>query len=260
MAGERFDIHTFNWLHEMVPKDCLINDNYWQTESGWPISCNYKNLHTFESKPGSCTRPAPGWDVKILDDDNNEINEPRKLGKLSLKLPLPPSFMMTLWGNDTKFIEKYLSDSPGYYTSGDAGFFDNEGYLHVMTRLDDVINTAGHRLSTYQMEEVLINHEDIVESAVVSKKDDLKGEVPVGFVVLKTGRNPNSKELEKILIRKMREDIGPIACFNKCMVLKCLPKTRSGKILRNVLKGMVNGTEYKVPPTIMDAEILPEIL
>ena len=167
--------------------------------------------------------------------------------------------MMTLWGNDAKFIEKYLSDSPGYYTSGDAGFYDKEGYLHVMTRLDDVINTAGHRLSTYQMEEVLINHSDIVESAVVSMQDDLKGEIPVGFVVLKTGRDPDPLELEKTLVMKMREDIGPIACFKQCMILGSLPKTRSGKILRNVLKGMVNGTDYKVPPTIQDVDILPAI-
>ena len=260
MAGERFDIHTFHWLQEMVPKTCLINDNYWQTESGWPICCNFKNLHTFESKPGSCTVPAPGWNVMILDDDNQVITEPRKMGKLSIKLPLAPSFMMTLWGNDERFVKKYLSDSPGYYTSGDAGFIDEDGYVHVMTRLDDVINTAGHRLSTYQMEEVLINHPDVVESAVVSMLDDLKGEIPVGFVVLYPGKNPDPKTLEKTLVAQMRNDIGPICCFKKCMILQMLPKTRSGKCLRNVLKGMVRGTAYKVPPTISDASILPEIL
>ena len=168
--------------------------------------------------------------------------------------------MMTLWGNDQKFIEKYLSDSPGYYTSGDAGFFDEDGYCHVMTRLDDVINTAGHRLSTYAMEEVLLNHDDVVESAVVSRLDDLKGEIPVGFVVLYPGKNPDPLELEKTLVKLMRSEIGPICCFRQCMVLKNLPKTRSGKCLRNVLKGMVRGTPYKVPPTINDADILPGIL
>jgi len=137
----------------------------------------------------------------ILDDDNNVINEPRKMGKLSIKLPLAPSFMMTLWGNDERFVKKYLSDSPGYYTSGDAGFIDEEGYVHVMTRLDDVINTAGHRLSTYQMEEVLINNDNVVEAAVVSRLDDLKGEIPVGFVVLYPGKNPDPKELEAALVK-----------------------------------------------------------
>jgi propionyl-CoA synthetase len=213
MAGERFDVHTFKWLNDMLPEGVLVNDNYWQTESGWPICCNYKNLHTFVSKPGSCTKPAPGWDVKILDDDNNEITEPRKMGKLSIKLPLPPSFMLTLWGDDSKFTMKYLADSPGYYTSGDAGYVDEEGYVHVMTRLDDVINTAGHRLSTYQMEEVLIDHPDIVEAAVVSKMDDLKGEVPVGFVVCYPDSNPDPVELEKLLVKKIRAEIGPIACL-----------------------------------------------
>ena len=152
-----------------------------------------------------------------------------------------------------------MSDSPGYYTSGDAGFIDEEGYVHVMTRLDDVINTAGHRLSTYQMEEVLINHKDIVESAVVARLDDLKGEIPVGFVVLKTGAEHDPLVLEKLLVKMMRTEIGPICCFRTCMVLNSLPKTRSGKILRNVLKGMVRGTAYKVPPTISDIDILPDI-
>jgi len=259
MAGERFDIHTFKWLNDMVPEGCLINDNYWQTESGWPICCNFKNLHTFEPKPGSCTKAAPGWDVQILDDDNNRITEPRKMGKLSIELPCPPSFMLTLWENDERFCQKYLSDSPGYYTSGDAGYIDEQGYVHVMTRLDDVINTAGHRLSTYQMEEVLIAHPDIVEAAVVSRQDDLKGEIPVGFVVLYPDANPDPLELEKLMVQMVRKDIGAVACFKQCMILPALPKTRSGKVLRNVLKGMVRGAAYKVPPTISDADILPAI-
>jgi propionyl-CoA synthetase len=162
----------------------LINDNYWQTESGWPICCNYKNLTTFKSKPGACTKPAPGYNVVVLDDDNNIIKEKKKLGKISILLPMPPSFMLTIWNANKRFEEKYLSDSPGYYTSGDAGFIDNDDYVNIMTRLDDVINTAGHRLSCYAMEEVISGNHNVVEAAVVSRIDELKGEIPVGFVVL----------------------------------------------------------------------------
>lgn len=188
MAGERCDIPTFEWIEKNL--GVLINDTYWQTETGWMISCNYSNLHRFKVKAGSATVPPPGYDIHILDDQNQLVKQ-GDLGKIAIRLPMPPSFMLTLWGNDQAFVDKYLSDSPGFYTSGDAGYFDEDGYLHVMTRLDDIINTAGHRLSTAAMEEVLVGHPDLVEAAVVAVRDELKGEVPVGFIVLKLGKNPD---------------------------------------------------------------------
>jgi len=167
-----------------------------------------QNLFTWPVKPGSAVKPAPGFLIHILDNDNNVLTEPGKLGRICIKLPMPPSFMLTLYNNDEGFIKKYLSDAPGYYQSGDCGYFDSDKYLNVMTRLDDIINTAGHRLSTASMEESLLGHDDVVEAAVVSKIDDFKGEVPVGFVVIKQGRNPNPKQLEKECIARIRKDIG----------------------------------------------------
>lgn len=166
MAGERCDVPTYNWITENLK--VLINDNYWQTEAGWIISCNYMNLHTFKCKPGSATKPCPGFKVEILDHNNNQVSA-KTLGKVCIKLPMPPSFMLTLYGNDQAFVEKYLAETPGYYTTGDAGYFDEDGYLNIMTRLDDIINTAGHRLSTASMEEVLIQGGKVVEAAVVAK-------------------------------------------------------------------------------------------
>lgn len=211
MAGERCDIPTFEWISSSLP-NVLINDNYWQTETGWIISCNFRNLHTFPMKPGSCIKPSPGFIVEIKDE-NNESVPAGTLGRLCVKLPLPPSFMLTLWNNDQAFIDKYLKDTPGYYVSGDAGYYDAQGFLHVMTRLDDIINTAGHRLSTAQMEEVLLGHNDIVEAAVVAARDELKGEIPVGFVVIKQGHTPDPRILQKELVQRIRDEIGPVASF-----------------------------------------------
>eukprot|EP01016_Furgasonia_blochmanni_P003540 TRINITY_DN11399_c0_g1_i2.p1 TRINITY_DN11399_c0_g1~~TRINITY_DN11399_c0_g1_i2.p1 ORF type:complete len:679 (+),score=206.33 TRINITY_DN11399_c0_g1_i2:147-2183(+) len=258
-AGERADIPTLQWLRDNLPKNVLLNDNYWQTESGWPISCNYRNFHTFPTKFGSATRPAPGYEVHILTESHEIIEEKKKLGAVCIKLPLPPSGMMTLWRNDEAFIQKYLSEHPGYYTSGDAGYYDEDGYLHITARVDDVINTAGHRLSTSQMEEVLNSYSDIAESAVVSHRDDLKGEVPVGFVVVKSGRGPNPNDLERALIKLVRTEIGPVAVFKNVIVVEKLPKTRSGKILRATLKKIVDGQKYKITPTIEDETVLPVI-
>ena len=184
MAGERCDIPTYEWIESKLK--VLINDNYWQTECGWIISCNFKNLHTFHPKPGSATKPSPGFQVEIMGHDNEPLPK-NSLGKVCIKLPLPPSFMLTLYNNDEAFLKKYLEETPGYYTSGDAGYFDDDGYLNVMTRLDDIINTAGHRLSTASMEEELIAHPSVSEAAVVAKIEELKGEIPIGFVVLKNG-------------------------------------------------------------------------
>jgi len=213
-------------------------------------------LHTFPTKPGSATKPCPGYLIHILDEKNQIMSEPGKVGKLCIKLPMPPSFMPTLYNNPDAFVEKYLTSAPGYYTSGDAGFFDEDGYVHVVTRLDDIINTAGHRLSTSQMEEVLMSHSDVAEAAVVGAQDDLKGEIPVGFVVLKGEVKRPHKEVEAELMKKIRNDIGTIASFKFCVVVDKLPKTRSGKLLRNILKKMVEGLPYKVTPTIEDESVL----
>jgi len=258
LAGERLDVPAYKWLMDNLPEDCLMNDNYWQTETGWSVGTNYKNLHTFPCKPGSVTKPAPGMRVSILDEHNNPLPN-GKLGKVCIKLPMPPSFMPTIYKNDEAFLNKYIVDNPGYYFTGDAGFFDEDGYLHVTARVDDVINTAGHRLSTSQMEEVLTGHNDIVEAAVIGALDELKGEIPVGFVVLKNGKERDPKELEKECIQKIRHDIGPVASFRCCLVVEKLPKTRSGKIIRNILRELANGHEPKVPATIEDESVVDSI-
>jgi len=216
-------------------------------------------LHTFKTKPGSATKPAPGYEIEIMDENNQVVKEASKIGKLCIKLPMPPSFMTTLHNNPQGFVQKYLVDPPGYYNTGDAAYVDAEGYVHVVTRTDDVIKTAGHRLSTSQMEEVLMHHPDVSEAAVVGGVDNLKGEIPIGFVVLHSGKKRDGKEIEKELIKKVREEIGPVAVFKCCLVVDKLPKTRSGKILRGMLKQMVDGEEYKVNPTIEDESVVPGI-
>lgn len=255
MAGERCDVPTYNWIQEGLK--VLINDNYWQTEAGWIISCNYKNLFTYKPKAGSAAKPCPGFDVHIMDQENKEITKPNTLGKICIKLPMPPSFMLSLWGNDEVFVKKYLTEVPGYYLAGDCGYFDEDNYLNVMTRIDDIINTAGHRLSTAQMEEVLCQIPDVNEAAVVSKIDDLKGEIPVGFIVPNNKCSLSKEELVKAAILKIRLEIGPVASFQMCFVVSKLPKTRSGKILRFCLRHLVNGEKIlNIPATIEDASAL----
>jgi len=255
LAGERLDVPAYHWLLDNLPKTCLLNDNYWQTETGWSVGTNFKNLHTFPCKPGSCTKPAPGNRVEILDEQNKPVPK-GSIGKVCIKLPMPPSFMPTLYKNDAAFYNKYIADNPGYYFTGDAGFFDEDDYLNITARVDDVINTAGHRLSTSQMEEVLTGHDDLVEAAVVGINDELKGEIPVGFVVLKQGRKRDPKELQDECRKKIRHDIGPVASFGYCIMVDKLPKTRSGKILRNVLRDIANGADPKIPATIEDAKVV----
>jgi len=258
LAGERLDVPAYKWLIDNLPKNCLLNDNYWQTETGWSIGTNFKNLYTFPAKPSSCAKPAPGMRVTILDEFNNPLPN-GKLGKACIKLPMPPSFTPTIYKNDEAFVKKYIADNPGYYNTGDAGFFDEDGYLNITARVDDVINTAGHRLSTGQMEESLTGHLDVVEAAVIEALDELKGEIPVGFVVLKKGQERNAKELEAECIKKIRYDIGPVAAFRFCLVVDKLPKTRSGKIVRNLLRDLTNGLEPKIPPTIEDVAVIETI-
>ncbi|CAI2361406.1 unnamed protein product [Moneuplotes crassus] len=257
LVGERCDPDTINWLEDKFP-DVLLNDTWWQTETGWPICSNYGNLHAFPTNPGSCTKVVPGYVVEILDDDNVPVDPPQ-LGKVSIKFPLPPSFMLTLWGNDEAFKEKYFSDSPGYYTTGDAGYFNDAGYLHIMTRVDDVINTAGHRLSTGRFEEVVNEHPHIVESACIGVWDTVRGEQPVALVIPATGAEFNPEDLKKEIIAKVRKDIGAFARLGGVLIVTRLPKTRSGKILRGTIKSIANKKHFKVPATIEDETVLKEI-
>lgn len=212
----------------------------------------------FPTTPGSCTRVVPGWDVYVLDDQN-EVTDPPTLGKVCMKCPTPPSFMLTLWGNDDAFVKKYFSDSPGYYTTGDAGYFDENHYLHIMTRVDDVINTAGHRLSTGRFEEVINEHELIVESAVVGVWDEIRGDQPFALVIPASGVEYNEDELKKQIVAKVRNDIGAFARLGGLIIVSRLPKTRSGKILRGCIKKICQKEHFSVPATIEDASVLDEL-
>jgi len=258
LVGERCDPDTVWWIHGHFP-NVVINDTWWQTETGWPICSNLLSADfktVFPTLPGSVTRPLPGYEVKIFDEEHHEVKEPNALGMVVIKLPMPPSFMPTLWGNDEVFVKRYLADAPGYYTTGDAGLIDEKGYLHIMTRVDDVINTCGHRLSTGQMEEVINEHACVVESAVVGHIDEIRGECPLAFVILKGNfedySDDDKKKLTKEINEKVRHDIGPIARLEGVLFVPKLPKTRSGKILRGTIKKISNQEEYKVPATIDD--------
>jgi propionyl-CoA synthetase len=259
LAGERCDPDTIYWLREQLPKT-IINDTWWQTESGHVISGNITNVDRYETifptLPGSATKPFPGFDVKVFNDDNTE-SKVGDLGKIVVKLPMAPSFMQTLWGSDELFIEKYLAETPGYYTTGDSGAMDENGYLHIMTRVDDVINVAGHRISTGRIEEVVNDHTLIVESAVVAFNDELKGETPLAFVILRG--NPDQKTIDKLTadVKAMvRADCGAFCSLSGVIPITMLPKTRSGKILRGTMKSVINGYPHKVPATIEDYSAL----
>jgi propionyl-CoA synthetase len=215
-------------------------------------------LHPFPVKYGSPTKAVPGWDVRVLNAENEEM-QPGEIGALSVKLPLPPGSLPTLWENDQRYIDAYLSEYPGYYKTADAGMIDEEGYIYVMSRTDDIINVAGHRLSTGAMEEVLASHPDVAEAAVLGVHDELKGQVPVGFLVLNAGIQRNSDEIIKEVVSMVREQIGPVAAFKKAAIVKRLPKTRSGKILRGTIRKIADNQEFKVPATIDDPAILDEI-
>ncbi|UCF32527.1 MAG: propionyl-CoA synthetase [Phycisphaerales bacterium] len=256
LAGERCDPDTLNWAseHLQVP----VIDHWWQTETGWAIAANCAGLGLLPIKPGSPTKPAPGWDVRVLNESGKEM-PPGQIGHLAVKLPLPPGSLPTLWNNDEGFVHSYLSEYEGYYTTADAGYKDEDGYVYIMARTDDIINVAGHRLSTGGMEEVLASHADVAECAVVGVADQLKGEIPAGFVVLKAGVDRSEREIVGELIQKIREKIGPVASFKVATVVKRLPKTRSGKILRGTIKKIADGVEYTTPPTIDDPAILDEI-
>ncbi len=255
-AGERLDPPTQEWLMEKSGKPVI--DHWWQTETGWGITANLQGIEAMPVKLGSSTVPTPGFNVKILDDGGNELGA-NEQGYIALKLPLPPSCLTTVWGNVEKFKESYLTAFPGYYASGDGGYIDEDAYVFVMGRVDDVINVAGHRLSTGEMEEVVGAHPAVAECAVIARDDDLKGQIPIGLVVLKSGVDIDSATLSKELIQDIRNQIGAIACYKDTYIVKRLPKTRSGKILRKSMRQMVNGQAYSVPSTIDDPSIMPEI-
>jgi propionyl-CoA synthetase len=256
LAGERCDPDTLHWAEERLQVPVI--DHWWQTETGWPIAANCVGLGMLPVKPGSPTKPVPGYDVRVVAEAGAEA-KPGDIGSVVVKLPLPPGCLPTLWNNDAGFAKSYMTAYPGYYLTGDAGFKDEDGYVFIMSRIDDIINVAGHRLSTGAMEEVLAGHPDVAECAVVGVADDLKGEVPVGFVVLKAGVERREADLVAELVNRVRDGIGPVASFKAAAVVKRLPKTRSGKILRGTVKRIADGGEYTVPATIDDPVILEEI-
>jgi propionyl-CoA synthetase len=256
LAGERCDPDTVKWAetHLKVP----VIDHWWQTETGWGIVANCLGIEQFPVKPGSPTKPVPGWDVQVLGADGHEMKR-GDIGALCCKLPLPPGSFPTLWNAEERFRKAYLDEYPGYYKTGDAGFIDADGYVSVMTRVDDVINVAGHRLSTGQMEEVLASHKDVAECAVIGVADDLKGQVPIGFIVLKAGVNRPEGEIIRDIVQLVRDRIGPVAAFKTAVVVKRLPKTRSGKILRGTMQRIADSQTFRQPATIDDPAILDEI-
>jgi propionyl-CoA synthetase len=256
LAGERCDPDTLFWARDKLQKPVV--DHWWQTETGWGIAANPLGIEPMEVKPGSPTVAMPGYDVQILNEEGQQMPD-GEMGNIVIKLPLPPSCLPTLWNNDQRFIDSYLSKYPGYYLTGDAGYKDADGYLWIMSRTDDVINVAGHRLSTGQMEEVLAGHDDVAECAVIGVADSLKGQMPLGLVVLKAGADNDEETLRKQLIQRVREQIGPVAAFKLVTVVKRLPKTRSGKVLRGTMVKIADGSEWKMPATIDDPAILDEI-
>ena len=256
LAGERTDPDTLAWAESILGVPVI--DHWWQTETGWAVAANCIGLGRLPVKPGSPTKPVPGFDVWVLDDDAQPV-EAGEIGTFAIKLPMPPGCLATLWHNDAGYVTSYLNQFEGYYSTADAGFVDEDGYLYIMSRTDDIINVAGHRLSTGGMEEVLSGHPDVAECAVLGVADALKGQVPLGLVVLKAGVERSVGEIVAELVRMVRERIGPVAAFKLATVVKRLPKTRSGKILRGTIRKMADGDDFAVPPTIEDPEILDEI-
>ncbi len=256
LAGERCDPDTLHWAesHLRVP----VIDHWWQTETGWAICANCLGIEQLPVKPGSPTKAAPGMDVRVVDEQDREIKR-GDIGALVIKLPLPPGTFPTLWNADQRFIDAYMSEFPGYYKTADAGYIDEDGYVFVMSRTDDIINVAGHRLSTGGMEEVLASHPDVAECAVVGVNDEMKGQLPLGFLVLKAGVKREHGQIVGEVVKLVRERIGPVAAFKIATVVNRLPKTRSGKILRGTIQKIANGEEYRTPATIDDPAILGEI-
>ena len=255
MAGERLDPPTQEWIGQVTGVPVI--DHWWQTETGWAIACNPRGLETFEVKFGSATKPTPGFNVQVLDDDGVEVAAGVQ-GNIVVKRPMPPSCFPTVWGNHDRYLSGYMEAFPGYYQSGDGGYIDEDGYLFVMGRTDDVINVAGHRLSTGEMEEIVAAHPAVAECAVIGVQDQLKGQMPIGLVILKDGADISPEALQKELVANVRATIGAIACFQTAHVVNRLPKTRSGKILRAILRKIADGQDYVVPSTIEDMGALDD--
>jgi propionyl-CoA synthetase len=256
LAGERLDPETYRWARELL--GIPVIDHWWQTETGWPIAADLMGLEPLPTKPGSPTVPVPGYDVRILGDDGAEV-PPGQTGEIAVRLPLPPGCLPTLWRDDERFVSSYLSQHPGFYVTGDGGYRDADGYLYVMGRVDDVINVAGHRLSTGQMEEVLAGHPAVAECAVIGVSDDFKGQLPRGFVVLKAGVSTDPAVVSAELVGLVRDRIGPVAGLRRVDVIPALPKTRSGKILRKTMRGIADGHDEPVPSTIEDPAVLDRL-
>src|SRR6266581_157287 len=253
LAGERLDPETYHWAGELL--GIPVIDHWWQTETGWPIAADLMGLQAMPTKAGSPTMPVPGYDVRILSADGTEA-EPGETGDIVVRLPLPPGCLPTLWRDDERFVGSYMTQHPGFYITGDGGYRDEDGYLYVMGRIDDVINVAGHRLSTGQMEEVLASHPAVAECAVIGVQDSFKGQIPRGFVVLKAGVSAEPDALSAELVTLIRDRIGPVAALRRVDVVAALPKTRSGKILRKTMRGIADGADEPVPSTIEDPAVL----
>ncbi|WP_417532753.1 propionyl-CoA synthetase [Marinobacterium stanieri] len=257
VAGEKLDSSTYYWLDDLLKVPVV--DHWWQTETGWPVTAPMMGWEQ-PSQPrlGSTNKPIPGYDIQVLDGDGQEV-EPNEAGNICIKLPLPPGVAWSIWNNNDRFVSSYLTAFPGYYHTGDGGFKDEDNYVYITGRTDDVINVSGHRLSTGEMEEVVSAHEAVAECAVIGMNDSLKGQVPVGLIVLKAGVEMEEAELEKELVAMVRDQVGALACFRRAVVVQRLPKTRSGKILRAILRKIAASEDYKMPSTIDDESILPEI-
>jgi propionyl-CoA synthetase len=256
LAGERCDPATLSWAGQQL--GVPVVDHWWQTETGWPVGATCVGLGPPLIKPGSCGRAVPGYDVRVLDDEGVEVPA-GQTGNVAIKLPLPPGCLTTLWENDSGYQETYLNSYPGYYKTADAGYKDGDGHLWIMGRTDDIINVAGHRLSTGTMEEVLAAHADVAECAVVGVADALKGEIPLGLIVLKSNAVRPREEIVAELVRMVREEVGPVASFKVAAVVRRLPKTRSGKIMRSAIKKIADGRDYRIPPTVDDPSVFDEI-
>ena len=256
LAGERCDPDTLHWADRTLGVPVI--DHWWQTETGWPVASNPMGIEPLPIKAGSPTVPVPGYDVRVVDDDGNEVPA-GTIGAIVVKLPLPPGTLPTLWNADDRYRKAYLERFPGYYLTADAGYKDEDGYLSIMSRIDDIINVAGHRLSTGAMEEVLAEHPDVAECAVIGIADELKGQLPIGFVVLQAGADRKPAEVSAELVAMVRDRIGPVAAFKQAAVVQRLPKTRSGKILRGTMRSIADGQPWKMPATIDDPAILDEI-
>ena len=256
LAGERTDPDTYDWATDLLDRPVI--DHWWQTETGWPIVANPMGIETLPIKPGSAAVPVPGWQVEVLDERGGRQPAGEE-GAIAIRLPLPPGALLTVYGDDDRYLREYLSTYDGYYLTGDGGYIDDDGYVFIMGRTDDVINVAGHRLSTGAMEEVVASHADVAECAVIGVADQMKGQLPVGFVVLKAGVDTDHGELCAELVQMVRDEVGAVAAFRDVRVVDKLPKTRSGKILRRTMRNIADGRDYTTPSTIEDPDAIATI-